>query len=225
LTNYFSVEAATSGWQSGRCITLQTSASDGPTGLDPNAQVTISAQPRAKSDGASAGGTVTALLTGGEAAVDPSSTPLPADAEFTYTAPGERDKTGQVSLESRSKRGVGKAVVDLDTKGTPAFSATGGGGEWVATGTICSLQQPFVVEGSGLTATATPADDLGGVYILTGDAGGVAWDGSGTYTVMLADDKRSGTMTLEGVNTIHSPIGDFSDAAVATFTLTAIDPC
>jgi hypothetical protein len=225
VTNYFNVEAAKSGWQSGRCINLQTSVSDGPTGLDPNAKVTITAKPRAKSDGASAGGTVSAMLTGGEAAVDPSSTPLPADAEFTYTAPGERDKTGQVSLESRSKRGVGKAVVNLDTKGTPAFSASGGAGEWIASGTICSLEEPFVLDGSGLTATATPTDSHGGPYTLTGNAGGATWDGSGTYTVVLADDEQSGTMTLDGVNTVHSPLGDFSAAGAATFALTAIDPC
>lgn len=225
LTNYFNVDAAMSGWQSGRCIDLQTSVSDGPTGLDPNAKVTITAKPRAKSDGASAGGIVSAILSGGEAAVDPSSTPLPADAEFTYTAPDERDKTGQVSLESRSKRGVGKAVVNLDTKATPAFSASGGGGEWIASGTICGLEEPFVLDGSGLTATATPTDAQGGTYILTGNAGGVPWDGSGAYTVVLADDQQSGTMTLDGVNTVHSPLGDYSAEGVATFALTAIDPC
>jgi len=225
LTNNLNVEAAKSGWQSGRCVNLQTSVSDGPTGLDPNARVTITAKPRAKSDGAPTGGNVSATLTGGETAVDPSSTPLPADAEFTYTAPGERDKTGQVSLESRSKRGVGKAVVDLDTKGTPAFSASGANGDWVASGTICSLEKPFVLDGTGLTATETPADEHGGTFTLTGDFGGVTWDGSGTYTVVLADDEKSGTMTLDGVFTSHTPAGDFSNPAVATFALTAIDPC
>lgn len=225
ITNYLNIEAARSGWQSGRCIDLQTSVSDGPTGLDPNTNVTITAKPRAKSDGASAGGTVSATLTGGEAAVDPSSTPLPADAEFTYTAPGERDKTGQVSLESRSKRGVGKAVVNLDTKGTPAFSASGGEGDWVASGTICSLEEPFVLDGSGLTATATPTGNNSGTWTLTGDAAGVTWDGNGTYTVVLVDDEQSGTMTLVGVVTSHTPGGDFSKNALATFALTAIDPC
>ena len=225
VTNYSNVEAAKSGWQSGRCIDLQTAASDGPTGLDPSAKVTITAKPRAKADGAPAGGSVSALLAGGEAAVDPSSTPLKADAEFTYTAAAERDKAGQVSLESRSKRGVGKAVVNLDTKAPPAFSASGGGGEWVASGAICSLDAPFELSGSGLTATATPSGNGGGNYTLGGGAGGVPWDGSGTYTVSLAADGQSGTMTLQGVNTIHSPLGDYSDAGVATFTLTAVDPC
>ncbi|MEQ1699508.1 MAG: hypothetical protein ABMA25_05320 [Ilumatobacteraceae bacterium] len=225
FTNRFNVEAAKSGWQSGRCIDLQTSVSDGPTGLNPNARVTITAKPRAKSDRASAGGTVSAMLTGGEAAIDPSATPMPADAEFTYTAPGERDKAGQVSLESRSRRGVGKAVVNLDTTRASAFSASGGAQEWTATGTICSLEAPFVLDGSGLTATATPTGDAGGTYTLTGDAGGATWDGSGTYTVALSDDQQSGTLTLNGVNNVHSEFGDFSAAAMATFALVAIDPC
>lgn len=67
-------------------------------------------------------GIVTALLSGGETAVDPSSTPLPADAEFTHTAPGVRDKTGEVSLESRSKRGVGRAQITLDTDQPKAYT-------------------------------------------------------------------------------------------------------
>ena len=44
-------------------------------------------------------------------------------------------------------------------------------------------------------------------------------------TVALAADGQSGMMTLQGVNTIHSPLGDYSDAGVATFTLAAVDPC
>jgi hypothetical protein len=225
LANAFNQLAAQAGWESGRCIDLQTAVSAGPTGLDPSASVTITARPRVKADGTPAGGTVMALLTGGEVAVDPSSTPLPADAEFTYTAPSERDKTGQVSLESRSKRGVGKAAINFDTKATRAFAATGGGGEWVATGTICDLEQSFELSGTGLTVTTFPADAIGGGYLLTGNAGGVEWSGAGTYAIALAADGLSGTLTLTGTNTVHSPLGDYSDVAEASFALTAIDPC
>jgi hypothetical protein len=225
LANAFNLLAAQAAWESGRCIDLQTAVSAGPTGLDPNASVTITARPRVKADGSNPGGTVSALLSGGEVAVDPSSTPLPADAEFTYTAPGERDKTGQVSLESRSKRGVGKAVINFDTKSKSAFAATGGGGDWAATGTICDLEQTFELSGTGLTVTTFPVDAAGGAYLLGGNAGGAEWSGEGTYTVALAADGRSGTLTISGTNTVHSPFGDYSDVAEASFTLTAIEPC
>jgi len=37
-------------------------------------------------------------------------------ATFTYTAPSERDRYGDVALVSRSRRGVGKASLRLDTR-------------------------------------------------------------------------------------------------------------
>jgi len=118
-------EAAQMGWESGRCVALQPTVSAGPKGLQPSASVTINAAPRSKIDGTPTGGTVTALLSGGEAGVEPSSTPVPADAEFTYQAPGEKDKTGQVALEARSRRGVGKATIDFDTAGSPTVRIAG----------------------------------------------------------------------------------------------------
>jgi hypothetical protein len=113
------VTAATKAWQSGRCVQLTVTPSAGPGGLDPSAEVTVTAAPKSKVDGAPAGGTVTATLTAGEASVSPSATKVPADATFTYLAPGEKDKTGAVSFESRSKRGVGKASINFDTKQAP----------------------------------------------------------------------------------------------------------
>ena len=68
------VAAATKAWQSGRCVQLTATPSAGPGGLDPSAQVTITASPKSKVDGAAAGGTVTATLTEGAASVSPSAT-------------------------------------------------------------------------------------------------------------------------------------------------------
>jgi len=116
---------AKKGWESGRCVALQPTVSAGPKGLQPSASVTINAAPRSKIDGTPTVGTVTALLSGGGAGVDPSSTPVPADAEFTYQAPGEKDKTGQVALEARSRRGVAKATIDFDTAGSPTVRIAG----------------------------------------------------------------------------------------------------
>lgn len=109
------VGAAEKAWQSGRCVRLDATPSAGPTGLQPGQTVSVLAAPRSKIDGGATGGTVTALLSAGENSIDPSSTPLAADAEFTYTASEEEGKGGTVTFEARSKRGVGKAKIDFTT--------------------------------------------------------------------------------------------------------------
>lgn len=178
-------DAARIGWESGRCVDLTNAVSAGPKGLTPSASVTITAAPRSKIDGGPVGGNVTALLTGGEASVDPSATPLPADAEFTYTAPGERDKTGTVALEARSKRGVGKAMINFDTEA--AGYVASGGSEVVFSGTVADLASPFTLEGAGEGFTVafsfTPSDDASGSLSYSGAGGGANLTGTGTYQI------------------------------------------
>lgn len=106
-----------------------------------------------------------------------------------------------------------------------SYRATGGGGDWAATGTICDIAKPFTLSGSGLTVKATPGGASGGRYQLGGNAGGASWSGSGSYTVRRDPDGEGGTLTLKGTNTIQTPIGAYSDTGKATFTLTRIDPC
>lgn len=119
------VAAAQKAWQSGRCVRLDATPSAGPTGLQPGETVTVLTAPRSKLDGMQTGGAITALLSAGEKSIDPSSTPLDADAEFTYTAPDEEGKGGTVSFESRSKRGVGKATIDFSTAASPVVTVAG----------------------------------------------------------------------------------------------------
>ena len=66
--------AAESKWLSGDCVSLKPTLSAGPSGLQPGSTVSIVAAPRARSDGAPTGGSVTAQLTGGGASVTPSGT-------------------------------------------------------------------------------------------------------------------------------------------------------
>ncbi len=193
-------KAAQQGWESGRCIDLTTSVSAGPKGLDPAASVTITAAPRSKIDaGAPVGGTVTALLTGGEASVSPSSTPVPADAEFTYVAPDEQDETGQVSLEARSKRGVGKATIDFDTLApTPTRLSAGSmtsrpTPRYATSATVHVSGGGIDVEFSGgLTGTYS----YSGVYEAAGN---------GEYMITLPDGPgQAGTMDGGGEGTVVS---------------------
>lgn len=154
------VTAATKAWQSGRCVQLTVTPSAGPGGLDPSAEVTVTAAPKSKVDGAPAGGTVTATLTAGEASVSPSATKVPADATFTYLAPGEKDKTGVVSFESRSKRGVGKASINFDTKQAPPPTVRIAG---PVTFSLMGLEGTALID-----VTLTPDPD--GVYSGTAEA-------------------------------------------------------
>jgi hypothetical protein len=216
--------AAEKVWKSGACVTLEPTVSAGPTGLDPGAEVTITAAPRSRIDGGAVGGTVTAQMSGGAASVDPSGTQVKADATFTYTAPGERQKTGDVALEARSKRGVAKAALHFDTYDS-SFAADGGGGDFHGSGTICSLTRPFTISGSGLTLDFTPKSETGGTYVLKGRAGGVPWSGSGTYTVRLNGSRNTGTLKTTGKNTIQSPMGPFTGQAEASFKLRSITNC
>lgn len=106
-----------------------------------------------------------------------------------------------------------------------SYRATGGGGDWAASGTICDIAKPFTLSGTGLTVKATPGGATGGRYQLGGNAGGASWSGSGSYTVRRDQDGEGGTLTMKGTNTIQTPLGAYSDSGKATFTLTRIDPC
>lgn len=214
--------SAEKGWKSGRCVRLETQTSEGPTGLQPGATVDITATPRATSDGAPTGGTVVATLTSGGAAVEPDGSPLDAPASFVYTAPDQPDQNGTVSLVATSRRGIGRSTVDLDTRQS-AFAASGSGGDWSATGTICSLTDEFSVSGTGLTATFSPSSASGGTHTLSGNAGGVSWSGGGDYSVRLSGG--GGVLRMQGTNTISTPRGTFSDTARATFNLSPLDTC
>ena len=181
-------EAAQKGWQSGRCVRLQPTATPGPKGLKTSSTSTISAPPRSRIDGLPTGGTVTATLTAGAAGVEPSATKVAADATFTYTAPGEINKSGTVSLEARSKRGVAKASIDFDTVGTYTAS---GGTEVTFSGTVADLAAPFTLVGVGqgfdVNFSFTPTSPTAGALTYTGSGDGFTMEGSGTYTIAGAD--------------------------------------
>ncbi len=179
------VDAAKMGWESGRCVELTPTVSAGPKGLAPSASVTITAAPRSKIDGGQVGGNVTATLTGGGSSVTPSATKVPADATFTYVAPEQKNEKGTVALESRSRRGVGKATIDFDTKQS-GYTASGGGGVEFS-GTVSDLGAPFTLSatGDGFTVdfSFTPTDARSGSLAYSGGGGGVTMSGTGTYTI------------------------------------------
>src|SRR5690606_27192395 len=120
--------------ESGRCIDLKVGSEPGKrTGLAPRAAFELEAMPRARSDGKPAGGTVTATLTGG-AQLEPSSGKVRADAKYQYTGPEEKNATASIAFESRSRRGVGRATLNFDTRKSSAYRIEGGADEFHGTG-------------------------------------------------------------------------------------------
>ena len=190
------MQAAKDGWTSGRCVQLSATAAPGPTGLEPGSTSAITATPTSKIDGTPTGGTVTATLTAGGAGVSPT-TPVAAVASFTYQAPDQPDKGGTVSLESRSKRGVGKAAMDFDTK-RPGYLATYNGGGISITGTILDLSNAFETVGVFTGGSAhfhhIPTDAESGTITFNDPCGpGCVLSGSGTYAIA---DNGDGTLTM-----------------------------
>jgi len=214
-------KAAEKGWSDGRCIKLDISSSDGPTGLEPDSKVTITASPTAKGDGQPAGGTVKATLKGNKA-ISPDGEKVKANATFTYTAPHEKDDSGTVHFEARSKRGVGLADVRYDTNRNKAFLIEGGGGDLGFSGQTCDISKPFSISGTGLTLSFTPKGLTAGSYTISGFAG-ATWSGGGSYDITLKD--KGGSMTTNGKHTVTSPVGSFTKAGKMNFTLTPIKKC
>jgi hypothetical protein len=214
-------------WESGRCINLQVTSDPGKrTGLKPATAFQLEAKPRAKADGQPAGGTVTATLAGGSS-LAPSGTAVKADARFTYVAPEEKDKTAAVSFESRSKRGVGKATLEFDTKENKhAYSISGGADEFHGTGVACDLGERFFISGSGVTVRFEPSSPQGGNYSYSGNMSGFAVWGHGTYTVNYQGNTAV-SMTAEGPGSVQTPKGTFSRSGSETYTLTPLgdQPC
>ena len=203
-------------YESGRCVDLQVRADPGKrTGARPSTAYTLFANPRARLDGAPAGGTVTATLDG-ESMLNPT-TKVRADAQFDYANPTKKDQQATVSFESRSRRGVGRATLDFDTK-KGGYRIVGGQNDFHADQVVCSLSEPFDIKSSAGITMHMSGGDTGGSYTVSGNAAGVAWSGNGRYTLKL--EGSGGTLKATGTTSIATPMGRYSDAVEPTFTLT-----
>jgi hypothetical protein len=208
-------------WESGRCIDLQVSSNPGKrNGIQPSTAFEIEAKPRAKSDGAQAGGSVIATLTGGSS-LNPAGSKVKADAKFSYTGPAEKEETASIAFEARSKRGVGKATLAFDTKALGAFRMEGGAGDFHGVGTVCNLDKTFFVEGGGNTVRFEPESDQGGRYSYSGNMSGFRVFGHGTYKVKFNGDQPVG-IVAEGPGSVETPAGVVSGNGSETYTLTPL---
>ena len=139
----------------------------------------------------------------GKLAVEPNGSPVPADASFVYTAPtDDLPMYGTVSLEARSRRGVGKAEIMFEID-RPVYVASGTGNEITFSGSTQTPDQNFTLSGvfQGGSATFDFVGDVDadgdrlptGVVTIAGAGSGATVTGDGTYTLVANQD---GTLTL-----------------------------
>jgi hypothetical protein len=208
-------DAAETAWKSGRCVKLTATPSAGPEGLDPSQTVDVRAEPRSKVDGAPTGGTVTATLASGGAAVEPDGSALPADADFVYTAPDQPDEQGTVAFESKSKRGIGTAQITFSTAKPAAYQVVGGLQDWQVSQVVCDITVPFTLTSPGV-GVADFSGGLSGTYSATGVYN---FSYSGNYDITLEDGLGSpGTMVATSGGTIAGQAGSGSENYVLTPT-------
>ena len=208
---YFMLGMAAEGRvNSGRCVDLKVSTDpEKRSHAQPATQYTITAMPRARADGAVAAGMVTATQSGDGKLSEPGQKKR-ADAQFHYTGPEKASQTGKVMLESRSKRGVGKETVDFDTW-LNGWRTPPGAAYWPG-GVICDVNKPFTFEGEGTTLTFTPRDASAGTFTLNSHYEFGNFKGSGTYTITVNPDGKTGTLSARG-NMMMNVTGAGSRAA------------
>jgi hypothetical protein len=202
-------------WESGRCVDLTvTSDPARRRAVRPNTAFDLEALPRARADGAPAGGTVRATLEGG-ASLQPSSGKVPADAKYGYAGPDQPDQEASISFEARSKRGVGRATLAFDTKPSRAYRITGIG-DCPAPTDVCDTTRPFTYAVCGGTMTHVPTDRRSGTHRFTHSGA----TGSGTYVLTGPEEEMTGTYR----NTTCAMGRCFATPA-GKATWTRIEPC
>src|SRR5690606_1997589 len=150
-------------------------------GARPNTAYTLFAEPRAKQDGAPAGGTVRATLTGAHS-LNPKDK-VRADAQFDYQNPEKKDQSASIAFEARSRRGVGRATLDFDTRKHGYRIVATGDGACSEPITVCDVSKPFTntVCGGQVTWTHNPTSDRGGEFIFHWKGGKGFADAKGSY--------------------------------------------
>jgi hypothetical protein len=78
-----------------------------------------------------------------------------------------------------------------------------------------------VVEGSGVTVRFVPASAQSGRYSYSGNMGGFAVWGNGTYTVNYQDEVAV-SISAQGPGSVKTPKGTFTRSGSETYSLTPL---
>jgi hypothetical protein len=206
-------------WEGGHCIDLKVMSDPAKRShVRPNTAFDLEAIPRVKSDGTPAGGNVVATLTGGSH-LQPAGMKVKADAKFEYAGPAEKNETAGIYFESRSKRGVGKATLDFDTKAGQHYQMSGGARELHFSGMVCNVEETFYLHSdtplTEVDIRFEPASRERGKYSYSGNMSGFddkgkkytfRVHGKGKYELRFDGDVAV-SVAAEGLGTVETPYG------------------
>jgi hypothetical protein len=158
--------------------------------------------------------------------LNPRDKKVPADAKFDYQNPEKKDQSATIDFEARSKRGVGKASLQFDTK-KGGYRIALGNGESITT---CDITKPFSgkIGGGMITLSFTPADDKSGAMTFHFANGRGVADTAYSYTLSGPEEKMTGS--FKSKSAICGQAAGRGGCAVArmqnfTSTWTKIDDC
>ena len=112
-------------------------------------------------------------------------------------------------------------LTKIGEKCKKSYLISGGAGEFSGTGTICDIEQPWTVSGSGVTVTFTPSSANGGSYTYSGSMSGFAVSGSGEYSVAYQDDIAV-SIRAGGEGSVSGEGGGGSGSGEEDYTLTLL---
>ncbi|MBS0226702.1 MAG: hypothetical protein JSS25_10225 [Proteobacteria bacterium] len=208
-------------WETGRCVDLKLRSDPAKrTGAQPKTTYTIFAEPRAKKDGAPTGGTVKGTLKGAHSLSPDDKTK--ADAQFTYQNPEEKDQAATIDFEARSKRGVGKASLQFDTK-KGGYRFVGGSGDPVNQ-VVCDIEHSFVLNGKLFGVEMSGGRSGSYKFVRTPNIPGLSWKAQGSYEITFPNgEDKPGTMTTNGGGDIHVGSQSRHTSGGETFTVTPVE--
>jgi hypothetical protein len=204
------LESAKEHWQGGKCVKIEATS---PGKVQPSSTTAIPVTVRHLLDGSEVPSKLDAVLKG-EKSVDPTSIARTA-GNLTYTAPNEKDKKATISLTATSRRG--RATLDLAANtGGQSYRVSGVSNNVSFSGEICSLEKPFVINGTFPGGGSAATTFEGGATTMSGGGGGCTQSGGGNYTV-TTNENGSGTITWTSTAVLSCP--GVNNKRTVTFTL------
>lgn len=190
------VALRTSRVQNNGCVVVEAQA---PSTATSHQAVQVEVRTRHKLDGVELDKRVAATLSG-PGSIDPGQLPRTVGT-ITYTAGDKAGDAGTITLESRSRRGIGRTSLTITV--LPSFRVDQPIGDLRLSGKVCGFDTPFTLDSADPmpgSITFTPSGSGGGSFAGSGQVGdtqGVI-ETTGTYTVEGADTERPTIRMSEG---------------------------
>jgi hypothetical protein len=204
-------------WLDGGCTKIE---ADSPGTVKPGSTTGIPVKVIHRFDGSAVPSKLEAVLSG-EKSVEPTKL-AKTPGTLTYTAPDEKGKSATIKLTATSRRGRATLTLTASTGGQ-AYTVSAQSGPVTFSGQICSLDKPFVLNGTfangSETQSFTPSNATGGAVEESGNSGGCTQSGGGSYTVTF---NEQGSGELQWTETVTGSCPPYSSTKTYTFNVPLI---